>query len=142
MSELDYRQFCVLFVDDEEQARKYFRMALAPELEVITAGSAEEVDAMFAEHGDRIGIVVSDQRMPGEGGSSLLGRVRRRAPKTVRILTTAYADMKPRSTRSTPAPFTNTSSNRGTSTICGSRCAARWSTASCGRSAIYSCKRN
>ena len=94
MNDYDYQRFAVLFVDDEQQARKYFRLALEKDFEVLTAASTEEADRHLAEHGDGIGIVVSDQRMPGEGGASLLGRVRRQYPKSIRILTTAFADMQ------------------------------------------------
>ena len=94
MSGYDYRRFSVLFVDDEQQARKYFRMALEKDFDVLTAASANEADEQLDEHGAQIGIVVSDQRMPGEGGASMLGRVRRRFPHSIRILTTAYADMQ------------------------------------------------
>jgi two-component system probable response regulator PhcQ len=89
----DYRQFKVLFVDDEEQARKYFKMALGERFDVLTAESAERAREVLAKEGKRIGIVVSDQRMPGEGGAKLLGAVRQQFPSTIRILTTAYSDI-------------------------------------------------
>jgi two-component system probable response regulator PhcQ len=44
--------------------------------------------------GDRIGIVMADQRMPGRKGVDLLGELRRTRPTVVRILTTAYADIE------------------------------------------------
>lgn len=93
MNGYDYRQLSVLFVDDEEQARKYFRLALDSEFDVITAASTDEGLEVLRARRSKIGIVVSDQRMPGEGGSVFLSRVRQEEPHTVRILTTAYSDM-------------------------------------------------
>lgn len=90
----DYRQFKVLFVDDEEQARKYFKMALGERFEVLTAESAQQAREVLDRHGADIGIVVSDQRMPGEGGAKLLAAVRQRFPSTIRILTTAFSDIE------------------------------------------------
>jgi two-component system probable response regulator PhcQ len=93
MKGYDYRQLSILFVDDEEQACKYFRLALEPEFSVLTAASAREaLEVLRAQHAN-IGIVVSDQRMPGDSGSAFLTKVRQEEPSTVRILTTAYSDM-------------------------------------------------
>jgi two-component system, probable response regulator PhcQ len=93
MKGYDYRQLSVLFVDDEEQACKYFRLALEPEFAVLTARSAAEALETLRRHRPGIGIVVSDQRMPGDSGSAFLTKVRQEEPNTVRILTTAYSDM-------------------------------------------------
>jgi two-component system, probable response regulator PhcQ len=93
MKGYDYRQLSVLFVDDEEQACKYFRLALEPEFAVITASSAAEALEVVRAQRSKIGIVVSDQRMPGDSGSTFLTKVRQEEPMSVRILTTAYSDM-------------------------------------------------
>lgn len=93
MKGYDYRQLSVLFVDDEEQACKYFRLALEPEFAVITASSAAEALEVLRAQRSKIGIVVSDQRMPGDSGSTFLTKVRHEEPMSVRILTTAYSDM-------------------------------------------------
>ena len=39
-------------------------------------------------------LVITDQRMPRQQGTDLLGRVRRTYPGIVRILTTAHADIE------------------------------------------------
>ena len=83
----------VLFVDDEAQARKYFEKAYRNDLDVLTAASAREADQALTHQGDEIGVIVSDQRMPGESGVEFLARVRQRRPQIVRILTTAYSDI-------------------------------------------------
>jgi two-component system, probable response regulator PhcQ len=89
----DSRQLAVLFVDDDEQTRQYFRAALEPEFWVLTASSTSEGLELLRAQPAKIGVVCSDQRLPGDSGSAFLARVRREAPETVRILTTAHADI-------------------------------------------------
>lgn len=83
----------VLFVDDEEKARKYFRMAFGRDFTVLTAGSVQEAVEILELQGDHIAIVITDQRMPGQQGVDLLKRVRSDWPQIVRMLTTAYSDL-------------------------------------------------
>lgn len=83
----------VLYIDDEEKALKYFKMAFSSQFSILTASSGEEGLAILRREGGRIGVVVSDQRMPGMIGAELLGRVREEFPRVVRILTTAYSDL-------------------------------------------------
>jgi two-component system probable response regulator PhcQ len=82
----------VLYVDDEEQALKYFRKALDPNFNVATAVNAKEAMALLEADPSKFGVVISDQRMPGESGVEFLGRIRQQWPNIVRILVTAYAD--------------------------------------------------
>jgi two-component system, probable response regulator PhcQ len=89
----DYKRFALLFVDDEEQARKYFRMAFEKDFQVLTAGTVEEAWQLVEARDPEVGLVISDQRMPNQQGTELLGRVRRAHPQVVRILTTAYTDL-------------------------------------------------
>src|SRR5215831_9534890 len=42
---------------------------------------------------DEIGVLMTDQRMPGEKGTWLLEKARQLRPRVIRILATAYADM-------------------------------------------------
>lgn len=89
----DYRKFTILYVDDEEKSLKYFRKALDDDFRIITAISAEAASEILDREAESIGVLISDQRMPGESGVELLGRVRQSWPEIVRILTTAYADL-------------------------------------------------
>lgn len=89
----DYRRFAILYVDDETQALKYFRKALEKDFEILTAENVSQAEEVLKEHGDSIGILVCDQRMPGERGTDLLARVRKDRPGIVRVLTTAYSDL-------------------------------------------------
>jgi two-component system probable response regulator PhcQ len=49
---------------------------------------------MLEQHADEIGLLMTDQRMPGEKGVWLLERARQLRPRALRILVTAYADME------------------------------------------------
>ncbi|EAR21164.1 Response regulator receiver [Nitrococcus mobilis Nb-231] len=86
--------YAVLYVDDEEKALKYFRRAVADEaLPVYTASSVAEALEVLEVHGEEIGVLITDQRMPGQTGVDLLRRVREDWPEIVRLLTTAYSDL-------------------------------------------------
>lgn len=87
-------EYAILYVDDEEMALKYFSRALGREYTVHTAVDSHTGLDILAQHGDTIGLLVSDQRMPTESGVELLKKVRNRWPHIVRILTTAYADLE------------------------------------------------
>lgn len=94
MSSVDPGGYAVLFVDDEEKALKYFRMAYARDFPVLTAGSVPEALGVLAERWQEIGVLITDQRMPGQQGVDLLKRAREEWPGIVRILTTAYSDLE------------------------------------------------
>ena len=83
----------VLYVDDEEQALKYFRRGLDKEFRVLVANGADAALAILDAEAGRVGVVISDQRMPGRTGVSLLAEVRQRWPAAVRLLITAYTDI-------------------------------------------------
>jgi len=84
----------VLYVDDEEKALKYFKMAFSSKFTIHTAPSAKEGLEIIRRLGNQIGIVISDQRMPEMLGAEFLGLVRQEFPHVVRILTTAYSDLE------------------------------------------------
>lgn len=82
----------VLYVDDEELARKYFARAVENDFTVLTAPSVDEALAILARPDSDIDVLVTDYRMPGRVGGELLRQVERDYPHLVRILVTAYAD--------------------------------------------------
>lgn len=55
--------FNILFVDDEEMARKYFEKGLKHEFSILTAGNVEEAKKILDEHHNDIAVVITDQRM-------------------------------------------------------------------------------
>lgn len=85
--------FNILFVDDEEMARKYFEKGLKHEFSILTAGNVEEAKKILDEHHNNIAVVITDQRMPGGNGIILLKYLRENYPHIIRLLTTAYSDL-------------------------------------------------
>lgn len=83
----------VLFVDDEEKSRKYFRTAMRGVCEVVAAASVDEAIAVLREQRVEFGVLVTDQRMPKRNGLELLQFAYQEFPQTVRMLTTAYIDL-------------------------------------------------
>jgi len=89
---LDYKQYPVLFVDDEEANRIVFRATFGREFTVHTADSADSALSILAE--SPVAILITDQRMPGTSGVELAEVVCREYPLVVRIIVTAYADIQ------------------------------------------------
>lgn len=83
----------ILFVDDEPLSLKYFKASVGRYANVLTASSPEAALEILEAEGDKISVVVSDERMPHESGVSFLSNVRKSWPSTVRILTSAYANI-------------------------------------------------
>src|SRR5947207_2337241 len=89
----DYKKFGILYVDDEEKSLKYFSRAFEDQFRIFTAPSAQEGFKLLEAHQSEIGLLMTDQRMPGEKGVWLLEKARQIEPRIIRILATAYADM-------------------------------------------------
>lgn len=92
-SQYDYKKFIVLYVDDEEKSLKYFARAFGEHFRILTANNAQDGLKLLQEHGAEIGVLMTDQRMPGEKGVWLLEQSRKIQPEIIRILATAFADM-------------------------------------------------
>ena len=82
----------ILYVDDEEMARKYFAMSVSGDYAVLTAPDMEQALNILAVPGHGVGVLVTDYRMPGRGGAALLRHVSQHHPHLVCLLVTAYAD--------------------------------------------------
>jgi signal transduction histidine kinase len=82
----------VLFVDDDESNLIVCRESCADEFSVLTADCAEAALELLSKH--EIGAIIADQRMPGTTGVALLERVHAEYPDTVRLLITAYSDIR------------------------------------------------
>ncbi|MFT6106241.1 MAG: CheY-like chemotaxis protein [Rickettsiales bacterium] len=85
--------FAILFVDDEEKTRKYFSKAVINDFDVFTAQNVEEAKEILSKHSKNIGVVITDQRMPGGNGVVLLKHLKDHYPQIIRLLTTAYSDL-------------------------------------------------
>ena len=82
----------VLFVDDEEPNLVVFEAVCGDEFPVLTASSAMAGLELMKEH--EIGVVLTDQRMPGMTGIELLEKVELEYPEAIRLLITAYSDLQ------------------------------------------------
>lgn len=82
----------ILYVDDEEKALHYFKQMFEDEFVIHTASNAAEGFRILENYGSQIGILLTDQRMPGESGVELMDRARKIHPNLVRILVTAFTD--------------------------------------------------
>ena len=84
----DYKNCAILYVDDEEMSLKFFHRAFGKKFRVLTAANAAEGYRLLEQHRNEIGLVMTDQRMPGEKGVQFLERARQLHPRAIRILTT------------------------------------------------------
>ncbi len=85
--------FKILFVDDEEINILNFRMIFQDRYEIVTALSGEEGLRCFEKTPD-IGLVISDQRMPGISGTEMLSRMYDVDPDPIRVLLTAHSQVE------------------------------------------------
>jgi two-component system probable response regulator PhcQ len=90
----DYKKFAILYVDDEEKSLKYFARAFEDQFKIFTAANAQDGFKILEAHQDEIGLLMTDQRMPGEKGVWLLEKARQLRPRIIRMLATAYSDME------------------------------------------------
>ncbi|MBV5341985.1 MAG: response regulator [Deltaproteobacteria bacterium] len=89
----DEQRVTVLLVDDEENILKSLQRLLIDEdfnIETATCGEAALEKLQTLEN---VGLIVSDQRMPGMNGAEFLGRSREFIPHAQRILLTGYSDI-------------------------------------------------
>ena len=82
----------ILIVDDEKNTREGLARALKRQYRVFVAESAETALSVLSE--ETVDLMLSDIRMPGEDGLSLLKTVRQRYPSVLCILLTAYGSIE------------------------------------------------
>jgi len=88
----EYKQFAILYVDDEEMSLASFTRAFEDQFRILTASNARDGLKVLEEHKNDIGLLMTDQKMPGEKGIWLLEKARQIQPTIVRILATAYSE--------------------------------------------------
>lgn len=82
----------ILLVDDEEDiGAALARLLRRDGYTILRATSGEEALALLAERS--VGVVISDQRMPGMTGVAFLTMVKELYPDTIRIILSGYADL-------------------------------------------------
>ena len=91
--EMQFADYGILYVDDEVKSLKYFEAIFDQIAPIYVAASPEEGFRIFEENHERIGLVISDKKMPNESGLDFLQRVREHNPNPLRLLVTAYADL-------------------------------------------------
>ncbi len=89
----DYQRYAILFVDDEEKTRKYFRRLFSGTFRILEASDGVEALDVFRKHADEIGVIVTDQRMPNETGVGFLSKISGAYPDVIKILSTAFSDL-------------------------------------------------
>lgn len=88
---IDYREYPILYVDDEASNLVALRYSLEDQFTVLTTQHAEDALRILADQ--QIAVLLADQRMPGMSGAEVCARARQIRPEAVRIIITAYADM-------------------------------------------------
>ena len=84
---------CILIVDDEPNIRSSLTRLLQREgYDTILAENSD--DAFMLLEKKAVSIVLSDFTMPGRSGVDFLREVKKRFPKTIRIILSGKADMK------------------------------------------------
>lgn len=87
-----YKNYPVLFVDDEEMAIITFQRLFKNDFTIYTASNGEEALEVLKAHPD-IALVATDQRMPRVSGIELLIHVVETHPRMINLLLTAYSDL-------------------------------------------------
>jgi len=82
----------ILIVDDEKPLRDMLAKWFRPNYECLTAPDAAEAMRIVGENPD-LALLISDVRMPGEDGVSLLRKVKATIPDIAAILLTAYGSV-------------------------------------------------
>lgn len=82
---------CILYVDDERANRVVFEQSFTKAFRIKVCASAQEALELLKT--ESVGVLVTDQRMPGMSGNELLIRVKELYPDIVRIVITAYSDL-------------------------------------------------
>lgn len=90
---MQFPDYGILYVDDEEKSLNYFEAIFSDLAPIYIASSPEEGFRIFSENHERIGLVLSDKKMPNESGLDLLARIRQVNPRPLRFLVTAYSDL-------------------------------------------------
>lgn len=82
----------LLLVDDEENiAASLVRLLRRDGYTILRANSGQDGLDLLAQH--KVGVIVSDQRMPGMTGTEFLIKVKELYPDTVRIVLSGYTEL-------------------------------------------------
>src|SRR5688572_6132465 len=82
----------ILLIDDEPAVTIGLQRHLRTEFDISIAQGGEQAIALV-DTSNPFAVIVTDMRMPGMDGVGVLRAMREKAPDTVRILLTGYADV-------------------------------------------------
>ena len=89
----DQSRITIMLVDDEENILRALHRLLMDEDFIIETATSGESGLELLQTLENVGLIVSDQRMPGMNGAEFLGRSQEFAPNAQRILLTGYSDI-------------------------------------------------
>lgn len=82
----------ILLVDDEENITSALTRLLRRDgYNILRANSGQQGLELLAQH--QVGVIISDQRMPGMTGTEFLTKVRELYPDTIRIVLSGYTEL-------------------------------------------------
>jgi response regulator RpfG family c-di-GMP phosphodiesterase len=81
----------ILYVDDEVNNLVAFKANFRIDYNIFTAETAEAGMKILREN--KIHVIITDQRMPGQTGVEFLERAIKEFPEPIRILLTGYSDI-------------------------------------------------
>jgi FixJ family two-component response regulator len=84
----------ILCLDDEASVLDGLRRTLRSSYDVVTTTEPREALALLAKPDDPFAVIISDMRMPGMTGISVLEPAQQLAPDTTRVLLTGDADVQ------------------------------------------------
>lgn len=80
----------VLIVDDEDNNIQLLKRTLRGQYNLLTANDGMQALEIVKEYGDKISLIVSDQKMPVMEGTEFLKHVRETNPQIIKILLTGH----------------------------------------------------
>ena len=83
----------ILIADDEKPTRDAMARILSPSCECLTAPDAELAMKLVEENPD-LALLLTDYKMPGENGVSLIKRAKAVNPSLACILVTAFGEIE------------------------------------------------
>jgi len=89
---MDEKKYKILIVDDEEDNLALLYRTLRSKYDIVKARSA--IEALELLKNQQFDCILSDHKMPLMDGVEFLKRVYDMQPKTMRLLVTAYSDVK------------------------------------------------
>lgn len=82
----------ILIVDDEDNNLQLLKRTFRGKYNLLTATNGVDALQVVQEHGDKIALIVSDQKMPKMEGTDFFKQVRETHPDIVKILLTGHVD--------------------------------------------------